>query len=176
MNKFTASKLDKVTLNIGAGEAGQKLANAKDLLSKVTGKNPVITRARKRNPSFKVRKGDEIGVKVTLRGKTALDVLKRGLESIDNVLKERSFDLGGNVSFGIKEYIDFPGMKYDPKIGMMGFDICVTLSKAGKRISVRKINARRLPLKQRVSRNEAMEFFKALGVKLMTKAEEEEAY
>ncbi|MFH1199819.1 MAG: 50S ribosomal protein L5, partial [Candidatus Micrarchaeota archaeon] len=104
--------------------------------------------------------GDNIGVMVTMRGKNAVEVLKKAFETIDNAVKKTSFDKYGNVSFGIKEYIDFPGMKYDPKIGMMGFDVCVTLRKPGTRISKRRIAKRKLPKEQRVAATEAMEFIK----------------
>ncbi|OIO23692.1 50S ribosomal protein L5 [Candidatus Micrarchaeota archaeon CG1_02_51_15] len=151
-------RLAKVTLNIGVGAAGERLENARLLLEKISGGKAVLTQARTRNPSFKVRKGDNIGAKITLRGKNAEEVLKRLLETVDNKLNPRSFDRNGNVAFGIKEYIEVPGMKYDPKIGMMGFDVCVTLQKPGARISVRKIRQQRLPLCQRVSADEARQF------------------
>lgn len=151
-------KLEKLTLNVGVGTPGERLESAKVLLERISGKKAVMTQSKDRNPTFKIRKGDNIGTKVTLRGKSAEEVLRKALDVKDGVLLESSFDRFGNVSFGIKEYIDFPGMKYDPKIGMMGFDVSVTLTKAGKRISTRKIATRRLPGKQRVSRQEAMEF------------------
>jgi len=151
-------KLEKVTLNIGAGEGGEKLQNAKKLLENISASKPVITKAKKREPTFKMRKGDPIGVKVTLRGEAAKDVLKRALESRDLYLPGTSFDNYGNVSFGVKEYIDFPGIKYDPKIGMLGFDVCVTMKKAGKRIGLRKIRASKPHRKQRVSSQEAQEY------------------
>lgn len=150
-------RLDKVTLNIGAG-GGDRIENARSLLERISGGKAVITRAKARNPSFKIRKGDEIGAKITLRGEKAGEVLKRALETVDHLLPPKSFDSSGNVSFGIKEYIDFPGMKYDPKIGMMGFELAVTLKKAGSRIALRRIAKKKLPVKQRVSREEAMKF------------------
>jgi large subunit ribosomal protein L5 len=160
-NIMQQPRLEKVTLNIGVGAPGERLENAKILLERISGLKAILTTAQSRNPTFKVRKGDNIGTKVTLRGKIAEDVLKRGLDTVDNVLKDSNFDRFGNVSFGIKEYIDFPGMKYDPKIGMMGFDISVSLSKAGKRISTRKIAKRKLPKNQRVTPKEAKEFMAA---------------
>lgn len=163
MNKV---KIDKVTLNIGVGQPGERLENAKALLEKLTGAKPIITKARTRNPSFKIRQGDDIGVKITLRKQLALDVLKRCLESIDYSVSQRSFDATGNMSFGVKEYIDVPGMKYDPKIGMMGFDVCVTLSKPGFRVQRRRVAFSRVPLMHRVSKQEAIEFMKGLKVEL----------
>ncbi len=158
MNPFQSVRLEKVTLNVGVGEGGEKLQNAKTLLETITGKTAVITKARVRNPTFKIRQGDPIGVKITVRGKSAADVLNRALESVDKIVSPKSFDNNGNVSFGIKEYIDFPGIQYDPKIGMLGFDVCITLKKAGKRVAYRLIRKSRVGRKQTVSREEAQKF------------------
>ncbi|MEW5955705.1 MAG: 50S ribosomal protein L5 [Candidatus Micrarchaeota archaeon] len=151
-------RLAKVTLNIGVGAAGERLENARTLLEKLGGGKAVLTKARSRNPTFKIKKGENIGAKITLRGTKARETLKRLLETIDNRLRPESFDRQGNVAFGIKEYIEVPGMKYDPKIGMMGFDVCATLQKPGARIASRKIRQRRLPKAQRVSPEEARQF------------------
>lgn len=161
MNKV---KIDKVTLNIGVGQPGEKLENAKRLLEKLTGAKPVVTKARNRNPTFKIRKGDDIGTKITLRKQLALDVLNRCLESVDRSLSIKNFDSTGNISFGVKEYIDVPGMKYDPQIGMMGFDVCVTLCKPGFRVQRRRIGVSPVPRGHRVSKQEAIEFIRALKV------------
>ena len=164
--------LEKVTLNIGAGEAGQKLENARTLLERISGRKALATKARARNPAFNVRKGDLIGMKVTLRGQDAAAFLKKALDVVDFKILARSFDNYGNVAFGVKEYIDLPGMKYDPAIGMMGFDVCLTLSKAGARVARRRVAFRRIPLKQRVSKKEAVEFVKtAFGVSVVENEE-----
>ncbi|MDP3742684.1 MAG: 50S ribosomal protein L5 [Candidatus Micrarchaeota archaeon] len=157
-------KIDKVTLNIGVGAPGEKLENAKALLEKISGSKAVLTKAKTRNPTFKIRKGDDIGVKITLRKQTALDVLKRCLDAIDFSVSQNNFDSTGNVSFGVKEYIDVPGMRYDPKIGMSGFDVAVSLVKQGIRVQRRRIAFSRIPRYQRVSKPEAIEFMKSLGV------------
>lgn len=157
-NKMQDVLLEKVTLNCGVGAPGERLESARVLLERITGSKAIVTLAKDRNPTFKIRKGDNIGAKVTLRGAKAAEVLKKALDVKDNTIIESSFDRFGNVAFGIKEYIDFPGMKYDPKIGMMGFDVCVTLKKAGKRVSERRIAKRKLPKQQRVSTKEAMSF------------------
>jgi len=157
--------LEKVTLNIGVGEGGEILEKARELLEKICGQKVVVTLARARNPSFKIRKGDALGVKVTLRKKKAEEVLAKALDAVDKRLKESSFDDYGNVAFGVKEYIDYPGMKYDPKIGMFGFDVCVKLAKKGVRVAYRRIASRKIPAKQRVSKAEAIEFMtKQFGV------------
>ncbi len=153
-------RLEKVTLNIGAGSARERLGSAKELLEHLTGQKAVVTKARIRNPSWKIKKGDLIGVKVTLRGKRAGEFLKKALDAVDYRLPGGSFDGQGNFSFGVKEYIDFPGMRYDPKIGMMGFDVSVSLSRRGVRIMRRRIRRKKIPPKQRVGAEEAREFVK----------------
>ncbi len=173
-NPMQNPKLDKITLNIGIGTAGERLQNAKDLLEKISGKKAVLTQAKARNPTWKTKQGDNIGTKVTLRGAHAEEILKKALDVVEFALPEKSFDRNGNVAFGIKEYIDFPGIKYDPKIGMMGFDICITLRKPGARIAIRNISSRKLPQKQRVSQKESMEFMKSkFGVKIVSEQAEE---
>ncbi len=150
--------LEKVTVNIGVGQGGQALENARTLLNRLTGRKPANTLSRTRNPTFNLRKGEAIGTKVTLRGKPAIDFVQKSLTARENKLTRRNFDKTGNVAFGVPEYIDFPGMKYDPNLGMLGFDVCVTLGKPGGRIKRRKRLPRRLPQKQRVSPVEAVSF------------------
>ena len=150
--------LEKVTLNIGVGASGQPLENAKTLLQRLTGKTPAVTTAHARSPVFKIRKGDPIGAKVTLRGKEAVELLQRALDSVDFKISERSFDGRGNFSFGIREYIDFPGIKYDPKIGIIGFDVCVTLARRGYRVSRKKRCRSPVGKKHLVSREEGVAF------------------
>ena len=102
--------VEKVTMNIGAGEAGDKLEKAVKLLEKISGAKPVKTKTMKRIPTWGLRPNLTIGVKVTSRGKKAEDLLKRLLQAKDNKLKLRSFDKEGNFSFGIEEYLLIPGV------------------------------------------------------------------
>lgn len=160
-NPMRAIKIEKVTVNIGAGSAGEVLENAKKLLERITGKKPVETKARKRNPLFKIRVGLPIGTKVTLRGNDAEKFLKNAFSANKNVLNAVAFDTGGNFSLGVKEYIDFPGAKYDPSIGMFGFDVCVTLTrKGGRRTNMRKIKTSKIGKSHRISPEESKEFVK----------------
>ena len=76
------------------------------------------------------------------------------------MLKESCFSKSGNISFGIHEYIDIPGLEYDPKLGVLGLQVCVTLQKPGARVQKRKLNNTKVPMSQRVSREEAMAFMK----------------
>ncbi|MFH2106576.1 MAG: 50S ribosomal protein L5 [Candidatus Micrarchaeota archaeon] len=159
--------IDKVTVNIGAGSPGDKLENSRNLLENLTGKRSVLTTAKSRNPVFKLRVGLEIGTKVTLRGTDAISFVEKALIAKRKKLNAKNFDRNGNFAFGVPEYIDFPGAKYDPRIGMLGFDVCVTLKRHGKRIETRRLLKTRIGKKHRITKTEAMDFAKnKLGAKI----------
>ena len=165
MNKMREIRIAKITLNIGTGEPGEKLERAKKLLNKLTGKTIVSTSTRKRT-TFGSPKGRIIGCKVTLRKEDALKFLKDALEANENKIREKSFDKQGNFSFGIKEHIDLPGIKYDPDIGIYGMDVCVTLERKGFRITRKKISTK-IGANHLITSSEAKEFMiKNFGVKI----------
>ena len=153
-------RIAKVTINIGVGEAGERLEKAEKVLELLTGKKPVKTIAKRTNKEFGIRKGMPIGCKVTLRKKDAEEFLKKALGILNNKIPSYSFDDEGNFSFGIPDYTLFPDQKYDPEIGIFGMDVCVTVERAGYRIKHRKIRRRKIPARHRVKREEAMEFIK----------------
>ena len=159
-NAMRKIRLEKVTFNIGVGESSDKLDKAKKILQKITGRTPVLTKARDRVQVFGIKKGETIGVKATIRGKDAEDLLKRAFDTLDMKISERAFDKFGNFSFGIKEYIDFPGMRYDPTVGLIGFDVCVTVSRPGLRVAERKRKRSALPIAQRSTKEESIAFIK----------------
>ncbi|MCL4328791.1 MAG: 50S ribosomal protein L5 [Candidatus Thermoplasmatota archaeon] len=153
--------IDKVTLNIGVGQAGDRLAKAARILETLTGHKPVQTISEKTIRDFNIRKGLPIGVKVTLRKKDAEDFLKRAFEAKGNKMSSYSFDRQGNAYFGIPDYTDFVGMKYDPEIGIFGMDVAVVLKRRmGYRISRRRINRKHLPNAIRVTKEESIKFLK----------------
>ncbi|MFH1520662.1 MAG: 50S ribosomal protein L5 [Candidatus Micrarchaeota archaeon] len=159
-NKMREILIEKVTVNIGVGAPGDKLEQAKSLLERLTEGIPVETHARRRDPVFKLRKGLSIGAKVTLRGDAAKTFLDKALNAKRRQLKLSNFDRQGNFAFGVQEYIDFPGAKYDPGIPMFGFDICVSLARKGRRVAIRKLRSAKIGKHHRVTRDEAMEFAK----------------
>jgi large subunit ribosomal protein L5 len=138
MNPMKQIKVDKVTLNIGVGEGGEKLMKAERVLGQLGGHKPVRTFAKQSIRDFGIKKGEPIGCKLALRKDKATKFLEKAFEAVENHLKYSSFDDGGNFSFGIKEHIDFPGMVYDPNIGVFGVDVCVSLSRPGYRIKFRR--------------------------------------
>lgn len=152
--------VDKVVVHMGVGEGGEKLSKAVDLMKQITGNSPVRSNAKKTNPTFGIRKGSPISCKVTLRGKKAGEFLDRALKIIDRKLTPGQFDRSGNFSFGIEEHTDFPGMSYDPQIGIYGMDINVVLARRGIRVSRRHIEQHRLPQKQQVNPQDAQSFLK----------------
>ena len=122
MNPMKNIRIEKITLNIGCGEAGEKLDKAKKLLEVLTNKKVVITTTHDRT-SFGMAKGRPIGCKITLRGKDAEEFLKKALDAVDLKLSKNIFDKQGSFSFGVKEHIDIPGVRYDPQIGIFGMDV-----------------------------------------------------
>ena len=137
---------------------GRKTGKSKKMLESLTGKNVVKTKTKKRS-TFGVQKGRPIGVKVTLRGENAVNFLKKIIDSKEKKLNIKCFDGNGNFSIGIHEHIDIPGIKYDPKIGILGMDVCVTLGRPGFRIKRRKIS-KSVGKSHRISKEESMDFIK----------------
>lgn len=153
-------KISKVTVNIGVGNSGEELERAEKLLEVMCEQKPVRTLSKKRIPTWGIRKKQPIGVKVTLRGKKAMEFLNRALDARERILGENQFDDCGNFAFGIKEYIEMPGIKYDPEIGIYGFDVCVTLEKNGYRIKKRKRQRTNVPPRHKLTKDEAISWVK----------------
>jgi large subunit ribosomal protein L5 len=160
-NRWRAIKVVKVVVNSGVGESGEPRTKAERVLQMVTRQKPVATRSHSTNRDFGIRLGQEIGAKVTLRGTAATEFLDRAFDARDRVLDPESIDRRGNFSFGIADYTDFAGMKYDPEIGVRGMDICVELGRAGYRVRERQVKARPLPSSILVSRDECRAFLAA---------------
>jgi len=158
MNAMRDPRVEKVVVNIGVGEAGERLAKAQKVIEMVTGQKSVQTISRTINRDLAIRKGMPLGCKVTLRGENAEEFLNKALEIRERRIPVYSFDKEGNMSFGIADYTDFPGMKYDPEIGIFGMDVSVVLRRAGNRVTQRAILRRRLPPGHRMDRSEAMQF------------------
>lgn len=158
MNPMDEIVIAKATVNIGVGESGEKLSRAMTLLEEIAEQKPVKTFSKVTNPEFGIRKRQPIACKVTLRGEKADKVVKMVLEGIYNKLRPSQFDAQGNVSFGIKEHIDIPGMRYNPDIGIFGMDVSITFEKPGYRIKRRKIQQKRIPKRHRITPEETMKF------------------
>ena len=160
MNAMRQLHVEKVVVNIGVGEAGERLVKAEKVLEMVTGHKPVETISKTVNRDLGIRVGMPLGCKVTLRGEDAEEFVKRALVIREMRVPEYSFDKEGNMSFGISDYTDFDGMKYDPEIGISGMDVNVVLRRSGNRITQRSLLRRRIPKHHRVDREEAIQFMK----------------
>ena len=125
-------KLDKIVINVGCGEAKddqKKIDAIMGDLSQITGQKPVICRAKKAIANFKLREGNIIGVKVTLRGEVMYEFLDRffniALPRVRDFrgINPNSFDGRGNYSGGIKEQLIFPEIEYEKIDAIRGMDI-----------------------------------------------------
>ena len=150
-------RIVKVTVNISLGQSGERLQRAAEVLQEITGQKPVFRKAKRTIRAFGIRKGENIAVMVTLRKERAIEFLKKAFEAVGYRLKASSIDEHGNVSFGIEEHILIPGVKYDPRVGILGMDVAITIQRPGHRIVERR-RARRdhIPRRHRVSREETM--------------------
>ncbi len=160
MNKMRELRVRKAVINIGVGEAGERLLKAQKVLELLTNRTSIQTISKKTNKDLGIREGMPIGCKVTLRYGEAEELLKRAFWVKNNKLASYSFDQEGNFSFGIPDYTDFQDMKYDPDIGIFGMDISVTVERAGSRVAKRRRNQGRIGPNHRVGREESKEFIK----------------
>ena len=130
-------KIEKVVVNIGVGDA---VANSKMLeaalsdLEKITGQKPIETKAKKSIASFKLREGNKIGCKVTLRGENMYVFLDKLISiALPRVrdfrgVSSKSFDGRGNYTLGIKEQLIFPEINFDEVVKVRGMDIVIVTS------------------------------------------------
>ncbi|WP_271078255.1 50S ribosomal protein L5 [Aurantiacibacter sp. MUD61] len=134
-NRLEVPKLEKITLNMGVGEASQdkkKVQTAAAEMEKIAGQKPVITKAKKSIAQFKLRDGMPIGCKVNLRRDRMYEFLDRlvtiAMPRIRDFrgLNAKSFDGNGNYAMGIKEQIIFPEISYDQIDTVRGMDVIVT--------------------------------------------------
>ncbi|MCI6820951.1 MAG: 50S ribosomal protein L5 [Clostridiales bacterium] len=134
-NVMEVPKLEKVTLNMGLGEAKENakiLESAVEEIGLITGQRPVVTRARKSIANFKVRQGMPVGAKVTLRGDNMYDFIDKlfniALPRVRDFkgVSKNSFDGRGNYSMGIKEQLIFPEINYDKVDTIKGMNIVFT--------------------------------------------------
>ncbi len=159
-NPMKTINASKVTLSISTGEPGESVEKAYTLAERLTGQKPVRTLASRKARTFRIRRGLPIGVKVTMRNEKGVEFLKKILPGIGNRISSYNFDENGNFSFGIKEYLSIPGQKYDPKLGMIGMNINITLERPGYRIKRRKIRKTKIAKSHRITKEEAIEYAK----------------
>jgi large subunit ribosomal protein L5 len=160
-NPMREITIDKVVINIGVGQAGDRLNKAVKVIEMLTGHKPVLTTSKKTVREFNLRKGLTIGAKVTLRKADAEKFLKEALYAREYKFPHYSVDKQGNAYFGVSEYTDFKGMKYDPEIGIFGMDVAVVLKRRGGfRNSKRNIRKQNLSSKLFITKEETLKFLK----------------
>jgi large subunit ribosomal protein L5 len=134
-NVMAVPKLEKITLNIGMGEATQNpklLDGAVNELGAIAGQKPVVTKARKSIAAFKLREGMSIGAMVTLRGDRMFEFLDRLLNTALPRVRDfrgvstRSFDGRGNYTLGLRDQLIFPEIDYNKVEKTKGMNICIT--------------------------------------------------
>ena len=142
---------------MSCGATDKELVKANKLLEILTSRKAQIVTSSKRIPDFDVRPGLEVGTRVTLRGQSALDILKRLLGAIDNTLNAKQI-APNHFSFGIREYIEIPGIEYQRDIGIRGLNVTVVFARAGLRVQRKKIKYGKVSKKQIVSVNDITKF------------------
>ncbi len=161
-------RIEKSVINISVGKSGEPLEKAVRVLRELTGQNPNKRNAKQTIRDFGIRKGEPISCVVTLRKQRAIEFIKKVLPVIDNKLSKNCFDKYGNFSFGVKEHIEIPGVKYEPEIGIFGMDVCVSLSRPGYRVKRRRREKAKIGSKHILTTEEAIVFVKdALGIEIV---------
>ncbi len=128
-------KLEKIVINAGLGDIkdnSKSIQLAQQELMQIAGQKPVLTQAKKSVANFKIREGQNIGMKVTLRGTRMYEFFDKFISiALPRVrdfrgVSKKSFDGRGNYSMGVKEQLIFPEISYDQVEKIRGFDICIT--------------------------------------------------
>ncbi len=154
MNPMRQIKIEKVVLNVGGKD--EELEKGVKLLKLLTGRTPAKMKSRKRIPSLGIRPGLEVGAVVTVR-KNPVELLRKMLSTLDNTLKKSQVS-ENNFSFGIKEYLEIPGIEYQREIGIRGFDVTIVFKRCGRRVKSKKIKRGRIPKRQNIQAKEIIKF------------------
>lgn len=152
-----APKFEKIVINIGVGDAtqnGKALEDAVSELTTISGQHPVTTHAKKSIATFKLRKGQEIGCKVTLRGKRMYEFFDKLVSiSLPRVrdfrgVSKNSFDGHGNYTLGVKEQLIFPEIDYDKVSKIRGMDIVIVTTARSDKEAYELLNLMGMPFRK----------------------------
>ncbi|MCI8330885.1 MAG: 50S ribosomal protein L5 [Bacilli bacterium] len=156
-SRMQVPKLEKIVLNMGVGDATQDskyLDAAVKELEVIAGQKPIITSAKKSIAGFKLREGNKIGCKVTLRGENMYNFLEKlitiALPRVRDFrgISKGSFDGRGNYTLGIKEQLIFPEVDYDAVIKTRGLDICIVTTAKTNEEALELLSGFGLPFKK----------------------------
>ena len=153
-------RIASVAINFAVGQSGPELEKARTLCEQLTDQKPAEAYAKKSIRGFNIRKGEPIGIKTTLRGEKAVVFLKKIIWAKEDKLLRKSFDRNGNIAIGVREHLDLPKIRYDPKIGVQGFTATVVLERPGYRVKRRRYRPHRIPESHQLTPEEAIVFFK----------------
>ena len=156
-NKNAIPKIEKIVLNVGAGktlENKKYMEESVKLLAVVSGQKPIITKARKAVAGFKIKQGDKIGCKVTLRKKMMYEFLDRLISIVIPRIKDfrglspKSFDKNGNYSLGIDEQSVFSEVNHDEIEFSLGMDVTLNISNGSPQNSFELLKLFGMPFRQ----------------------------
>ena len=159
-NIMLVPKIEKIVINMGLGNAKaskNSLKQAQDEMGLISGQKPVVTSAKKAISNFKIREGDPVGVKVTLRATNMYEFLDRFISVASPRIRDfrgissKGFDGRGNYSFGIDEQIIFPEVDYDKVNEIRGMDCTIVTSADSDDHAYALIKAFGFPIKDRKS-------------------------
>jgi len=151
-------KIGALKINMSLGIAGDPLNRGMKILENITGQKPVETYAKNTWRKWGIRKGQAVGAKVTIRGQEAYELLMKFLHAKGYKIRRTAFDNQGNFNFGITEHIDIPGQKYEPGMGIVGFNVGVQMERAGYRVKQRKYLRNKIPAHHLVSPEDSIAF------------------
>lgn len=155
-NKMQEIEIEKMVLNCGGVD--EKLEKSIKLLEMITKRKIQVIKSSKRIPDFGISPGKKSGAKVTIRDNNEIKgLLKRFFAALDNSIKKGQV-APNHASFGIKEYIEIPGLEYYRDIGILGFEIDLSFTRKGKRVKNRKVKAGKYPKRQIVTSEEIIEY------------------
>lgn len=159
-NAYQAPRLTKIVVNMGVGAGAQDVKvveQAARELGLITGQRPVITRAKKAISNFKVKEGQPVGAKVTLRRRMMYEFLDRLMNvAMPRVrdfrgLDPKGFDGGGNYAFGIDEQVIFPEIEYDKVTRVQGMDVIICTTARSRDEAYELLKRLGMPFKQNES-------------------------
>lgn len=156
-NPMYQIKLEKVVVNMAVGRSGEPLQKGMKVLEELTGCKPCSRKAKTTIKTFGIRMGEPIACLVTLRDEKAESFLRKALETVSK-LSPSAFDDYGNISFGVKEHIEMPGARYDPNLGIYGFNVNISLERPGFRVKRRSFKRSKVGRNLIISKEEAIDF------------------
>ena len=157
-NKMRVPRIEKIVLNMGLGDAKENkkwLTSAVEELSTIAGQKAVVTHAKKAISNFKIREGDPVGIRVTLRSNKMYEFLDRFISVASPRIRDfrglsaKGFDGRGNYNFGVNEQIIFPEIDYDKINNIRGLDIAVVTSGETDEEAYELLVSMGLPIRQK---------------------------